>query len=138
VIESAFRKHAVSSAGAVGLWQLTAGTARRYGLRIDRYVDERRDPLKATEAAARYLKDLHARFGDWHLALAAYNAGEQRIARLVAKRPGSTFWQLSENGRLHAETADFVPKFLAVLQLTEGLEAYGFEPGSLLSASATL
>jgi len=127
LIESAFRPHAVSAAGAVGLWQLLASTGRHYGLRIDRSVDERRDPVKSTRAAARYLKDLHATFGDWHLSLAAYNSGEHAIARLLTSRPSVTFWELRQSGHLHAETADFVPKFLAAVQIAESPEAHGFD-----------
>ncbi|HVO22921.1 MAG TPA: lytic transglycosylase domain-containing protein [Candidatus Margulisiibacteriota bacterium] len=127
LIESAFRPHAVSRAGAVGLWQLVASTGRHYGLRIDRSVDERRDPVKSTRAAAKYLKDLHATFGDWHLSLAAYNSGEHAIARLLTARPNLTFWELRQSGRLHAETADFVPRFLAAVQIAEGPEAHGFD-----------
>jgi len=127
LIESDFRPHAVSRAGAVGLWQLLASTGRHYGLRIDRYVDERRDPVKSTRAAAKYLKDLHATFGDWHLSLAAYNSGEHAIARLLAGRPSVTFWELRQSGQLHAETADFVPKFLAAVQIAEGREAWGVD-----------
>lgn len=126
LIESAFRPHAVSGAGAVGLWQLLASTGRHYGLRIDRYVDERRDPVKSTRAAAKYLKDLHATFGDWHLSLAAYNSGEHAIARLLTN-PSVTFWQLRQSGHLRAETADFVPKFLAAVQIAESPEAHGFD-----------
>jgi len=127
LIESAFRPYAVSGAGAVGLWQLVASTGRHYGLRIDRYVDERRDPAKSTRAAAKYLKDLHATFGDWHLSLAAYNSGEHAIARLLASRPSLSFWELRQTGHLHAETADFVPKFLAAVQIAESPEAHGFD-----------
>lgn len=127
LIESDFRPHAVSRAGAVGPWQFIASTGRRYGLRIDRYVDERRDPLLSTRAAAKYLKALHAEFGDWHLSLAAYNTGEHAIAQLVARRPSVSFWELSERGLLYAETADFVPKFLAALQIAQSPEAHGFD-----------
>jgi len=126
LIESAFSPHAVSPAGAVGLWQLVAGTGRRYGLRIDRYVDERRDPVKSTRAAAKYLKDLHAMFGDWHLSLAAYNSGEHAIAQLLVRHPSFTYWDLRQRGYLCAETADFVPKFLAAAQIAESPEAHGF------------
>jgi membrane-bound lytic murein transglycosylase D len=127
LIESAFRPHAVSRAGAVGLWQLAASTGRHYGLRIDRYVDERHDPIKSTRAAARYLKDLHNTFGDWQISLAAYNSGEYALARLRARRPSDGFWELREGGHLHAETADFVPRFLAAVQIAQSPEAHGFE-----------
>ena len=127
LIESGFRPHAVSPAGAVGPWQFIAGTGRRYGLRIDRYVDERRDPVKSTQAAARYLKELHTMFGDWHLALAAYNTGEQNIARILETGAAETFWEMRRRGYLCAETADFVPQFLAALHIAETPAAYGFE-----------
>jgi hypothetical protein len=127
LIESGYSPHAVSRAGAVGPWQLVYGTGRRYGLRIDRYVDERRDPVKSTEAAAEYLKDLHDMFGDWHLSLAAYNTGEQNIARILERRRIESFWEMSERGYLYQETRDFVPEFLAALQIAETPEAYGFD-----------
>jgi len=127
LIESGYSPHAVSRAGAVGPWQLIYGTGRRYGLRIDRYVDERRDPVKSTEAAAEYLKDLHDMFGDWHLSLAAYNTGEQNIARILERRRFESFWDMSERGYLYQETSDFVPEFLAALQIAETPEAYGFD-----------
>lgn len=127
LIESGYSPHAVSRAGAVGPWQLIYGTGRRYGLRIDRYVDERRDPVKSTEAAAEYLKDLHDMFGDWHLSLAAYNTGEQNIARILERRRIESFWEMSELGYLYQETRDFVPEFLAALQIAETPEAYGFD-----------
>jgi hypothetical protein len=127
LIESGFRPHAVSRAGAVGPWQFISGTGRRYGLRIDRYVDERRDPVKSTYAAARYLKDLHDTFGDWQLSLAAYNTGEQNISRILERRRVEDFWEMSERGYLYQETRDFVPRFLAAVQIAEMPEAYGFD-----------
>jgi membrane-bound lytic murein transglycosylase D len=127
LIESGFREHAVSRAGAVGPWQLIPGTGRRYGLRIDRYVDERRDPVKSTQAAARYLKDLHNMFGDWHLSLAAYNTGEGNISRILEKGRAGDFWEMSDQGCLYQETENFVPEFLAALHIAETPEAYGFE-----------
>lgn len=127
LIESGFRPHAVSRAGAVGPWQLIPGTGRRYGLRIDRYVDERCDPVKSTEAAAHYLKDLYEMFGDWHLSLAAYNTGENNISRILERGRADDFWEMSERGYLYQETRDFVPGFLAALQIAEAPEAYGFD-----------
>ena len=133
LIESGFRLQAVSRAGAVGPWQLIRATARRYGLRIDRYVDERRDPVKSTRAAARYLRDLQAMFGDWHLSLAAYNTGEGTIARIRARRHLADFWQMRAGGYLYPETADFVPAFLAALRIAVAPERYGFTPPTALT-----
>jgi len=127
LIESGFSVHAVSRAGAVGPWQLISGTGRRYGLRIDAYVDERRDPVKSTQAAARYLKDLYNMFGDWHLSLAAYNTGEGTITRILERGRADDFWEMSARGYLYRETRDFVPGFLAALQIAETPEAYGFD-----------
>src|SRR5262249_10011013 len=127
LIESGFRTRAISRAGAVGPWQFIRGTGRRYGLRIDRYVDERRGPVKSTQAAAKYLKDLHEMFGNWHLSLAAYNTGEQNIARILGQGRVQNYWQMSERGYLYEETADFVPEFLAALHIAETPEAYGFD-----------
>ena len=128
LVESGFRTHAVSPARAVGLWQFIPDTGRRYGLRIDSFVDERRDPIKSTRAAARYLKDLYGMFNDWHLCLAAYNTGEGRISRLLSASDAEDFWQLSERGYLFRETQDYVPGFLAALQIASQPEAYGFQP----------
>ena len=128
LIESGFQTHAVSRAGAVGPWQLIPGTGRRYGLRIDQYVDERRDPVKSTQAAARYLKDLYAMFGDWHLSLAAYNTGEQNISRILERGRAEDFWEMRERGYLCQETRDFVPGFLAASQIAAAPAAYGFDP----------
>lgn len=128
LIESGFRPHAVSPAQAVGLWQFIPDTGRRYGLRVDSYVDERKDPTKSTVAAARYLRDLYGMFGDWHLSLAAYNTGEGRISRILNRGNSSNFWQMSDRGELHPETRNYVPGFLAALQIAAEPHAYGFQP----------
>ncbi len=127
LIESGYRTQAVSPAGAVGPWQFIPDTGRRYGLRIDEYVDERRDPVKSTEAAARYLRDLHSMFGDWHLSLAAYNTGEQNISRILDRSNAADYWEISERGYLCRETANYVPRFLAALQIANAPEEYGFD-----------
>lgn len=126
MIESGFRTNAHSHASAVGVWQFIPGTARRYGLRIDRYVDERRDPIRATEAAAKYLRDLYNVFGSWHLAMAAYNAGEIRILRAVFKGRKRNFWDLIQSKSLPKETAEYIPKFLAVVLIGQDPKKYGF------------
>lgn len=116
IVESGYQIAATSHAGAVGPWQFIRATGQRYGLRIDGYVDERRDPEKATRAAARYLRDLYDRFGDWHLALAAYNTGEGNVER--AKRHGcEDFWEMRERGLLHSETRDYVPRVIAAMEV---------------------
>ncbi len=128
LIESGFRTQAVSPARAVGLWQFIPGTGRRYGLRIDQYVDERRDPVPATHAAARYLKDLYAMFGDWHLTLAAYNTGEGRITGIIERGEADDYWEMTDRGCLYRETSDYVPEFLAAVQIAGEPELYGFVP----------
>jgi membrane-bound lytic murein transglycosylase D len=127
LIESGFQTGAVSRAGAVGPWQFMRQTGRRYGLRIDQYVDERRDPIKSTEAAARYLRDLYDMFNDWHLSLAAYNTGEGNIARILERRGSQDYWAMGERGYLVRETKEYVPRFLAALQIARSPESYGFE-----------
>src|SRR5881409_1116105 len=92
MIESGFNPRAVSRVGAKGLWQFMAGTARLYGLRVDRWVDERLDPEKSTGAAAAYLRDLRVRYGSWHLAQAAYNAGSVTVDRAVRATGSADFW----------------------------------------------
>lgn len=128
LIESGFRPQAVSPAGAAGPWQFIPATGRRYGLRIDALVDERRDPIKSTHAASLYLKDLHEMFGDWELSLAAYNSGEYRVARILAdKKDVDDFWDMRERGYLPSETSAYVPSFLAAVQIARAPEDYGFE-----------
>jgi peptidoglycan lytic transglycosylase D len=127
IVESGFSVHAVSHAGAVGPWQFIRGTGKRYGLRIDGYVDERRDPEKATRAAARYLRDLYERFGDWHLALAGYNSGEGNIERIQEWKGCEDFWEMSDRGYLPNETSEFVPRFLAAVEVAMAAQYYGFD-----------
>jgi membrane-bound lytic murein transglycosylase D len=127
IVESGFSIHAVSHAGAVGPWQFVRGTGKRYGLRIDGYVDERRDPELATRAAARYLRDLYELFGDWHLALAGYNSGEGNIQRIQDWKGCEDFWEMSDRGYLPNETSEFVPRFLAAVEVATSAKFYGFD-----------
>jgi hypothetical protein len=126
LIESGFLTHSVSPSGAVGLWQFVPSTARQYGLRIDSWVDERRDPLKSTRAAATYLKDLHDYFGRWYLAVAAYNAGQGAIDRAMQSSGAKDFWALSTKAKLREETRNFVPKFVAASLIASDPQKYGF------------
>jgi membrane-bound lytic murein transglycosylase D len=126
MIESGYVTHATSSARAVGIWQFIRGTAERYGLRANGIVDERRDPERATKAAAKYLKDLYNVFGSWRLAMAAYNAGEHRILSAIMKGKNRDFWTLAEKRVLPRETMDYVPKFFAAAIIGEKPEKFGF------------
>ena len=126
LIESGFNPHAYSPAGACGPWQLMKGTAQRYGLRVDKWIDERRDPEKSTQAAVKYLKDLHAMFGDWYLALTAYNAGEGKVAAAIHRYNSTDLWYLREKTYLKQESCDFVPKLLAAITIGKQPGEYGF------------
>jgi len=126
LIESGFNPYAYSRSRASGPWQFIASTGKRYGLRQDYWVDERREVDHATEAAADYLSDLYRRFGDWLLAIAAYNAGEGQVA-VAMKRTGSRdFWDLRDAYALPQETRDYVPKFMAAAIIAKNPEEYGF------------
>lgn len=127
LIESGFNPNAYSRARAVGPWQFINSTGRKYGLRIDDWVDERRDPVKSTVAAARYLKDLFNMFGSWNLALASYNAGEGRIQRALVKSKGDDFWDLTSTRHIRRETKEYVPKFMAATIIAKNPERYGFD-----------
>ncbi len=127
MIESGFNPRACSRANAVGPWQFMASTGKVYGLGNDWWRDERRDPLKATRAAARHLRDLHQRFdGDWYLAIAAYNAGAGKVERAIRKFDSRDFWQLCHGSYLRKETKNYLPKLLAVLLIAKEPEKYGF------------
>jgi membrane-bound lytic murein transglycosylase D len=126
MIESGFNPVAVSRAGAKGLWQFMAPTARRYGLRVDRWLDERLDPEKSTVAAASYLSDLYKLFGSWELAQAAYNAGEMKVLRAIQGTGTRDFWSLTRSRLLRDETKNFVPAIHAVTLIGQEPEQYGF------------
>src|SRR6266852_6166478 len=126
MIESGFDPLAVSRAGAKGLWQFMAPTARRYGLRVDEWLDERLDPEKSTMAAARHFIDLYAVFGSWNLAQAAYNAGERTVLEAIRAMGTSDFWALSRGQRLKDETKNFIPAIKAATLIAREPERYGF------------
>jgi membrane-bound lytic murein transglycosylase D len=131
MIESGLSNRAVSHAAAVGLWQFIAETGRRYGLEVSAYVDERRDPVKATTAALDYLEYLHDRFGSWYLAAAGYNSGENRVGRIMREMTGSErgtdadYWRIAH--RLPRETRDYVPLMLAAGFIGKNPNAHGFD-----------
>jgi hypothetical protein len=117
-VESKYQAYARGDHGELGIWQLRPATARRFGLEVNARHDDRVHVDGSTRAAARYLAFLYARYGDWPLALAAYNAGEGRIDRALARRPGASFWELAERGALPPISREYVPKILAVVRVT--------------------
>jgi len=126
MIESGFSAQAYSWAKASGPWQFIPTTGRLYGLKQDFWVDERRDPMKSTRAAARYLRRLHEDLGGWYLAWAAYNAGGGRLSRMIQRRGTSDFWQLSDGKGLAKETKHYVPKLIACALIAKHPKAFGF------------
>ena len=125
--ESGFHPLAVSRAGARGMWQFMASRATAYGLERNWWVDERQDPEKATRAAARHLKDLYKEFGDWYLAMAAYNSGPVTVQNAVARTGYPDFWELYNRGVLPKETRNYVPIILAVTIMAKNPKQYGLE-----------
>jgi membrane-bound lytic murein transglycosylase D len=139
LIESGFSNTATSRAKAVGMWQFMKRTAKGYGLRVDSWVDERRDPYKATDAAARHLADLNRRFGSLYLAAAAYNAGSGKVSRGIIRLPDeesdsvnsdATFFRLYDTKLLRRETKDYVPKLIAAALIAKQPKRYGFQATS--------
>lgn len=134
MIESGFNPKAYSHAKAGGLWQFIAETGQRYGLTVNRRVDERNHPDKATDAALEYLTDLHERFGSWYLAAAAYNTGENRVGRIMREVTGkergtdADYYRISS--RLPRETRDYVPMMIAAARISKEPAKYGFGPDS--------
>jgi len=127
-VESGFNNHAYSYAHACGPWQFIASTATHYGLKIDYWVDERKDPELATKAAANYLKELHNQFKDWYLTAAAYNAGNGTIQKLIKRYKVRDYWSLIKKAReLKLETKQYVPKWIATIIIARNPKAYGFE-----------
>lgn len=128
LIESGFNPAAYSRAKAVGPWQFIESTGRNYGLQINQWIDERRDPVKSTHAAAKYLKGLYNMFGSWPLALASYNAGEGKVMRAIRRTRSNDFWDLRSTSHLQLETKNYVPKFMAATIIAKNPEKYGFSP----------
>ncbi len=124
--ESAFEPKALSRAQAKGMWQFISSRGKEYGLRQTWWIDERSDPEKSTRAAARHLKDLYQQFGDWYLAMAAYNSGPFRVERALAKTGADNFWTLAEKKALPKETINYVPNILALTIIGKNPEKYGF------------
>jgi membrane-bound lytic murein transglycosylase D len=123
IIESGFNPHAYSRAHAAGIWQFIPSTGRAYGLRQNYWIDERRDPLKSTDAAIRYLRKLYKDFGDWHLALAAYNCGENGLARTMRRDNATSYWELKT---LPRETHNYVPLYLGSLIIAKNPDVFDF------------
>lgn len=132
MIESGFSTWAYSRAHAVGPWQFIRATGRRYGLKVNAWVDERRDVVKSTHAAAAYLRDLYAEFGSWYLAAAAYNAGEAKVRRALKYHQADDFWGIAHPTRrrsyLKRETRNYVPKMVAAAMIAKNPDKYGFPP----------
>ncbi len=126
LVESGFNPYAYSRAKATGPWQFMKGTGQLYGLRIDQYVDERRDPIKSTVAAARYLRDLYDLFGAWPLAMAAYNAGEGKVLRALQKTQAESFSEISKTKLIRLETKQYIPRIMAATIIAKNLDQYGF------------
>lgn len=117
IIESSMNPHAISRVGATGLWQFMFGTAKGYGLNMDNFVDERKDPVQASYAAAAYFRDAYNELGDWLLAIAAYNCGKGNVTRAIDKAGSNDFWQIRPY--LPKETRDYVPAFIAAVYVMQ-------------------
>lgn len=126
MIESGFNNSAKSRAKAVGPWQFIRPTGMRYGLRVDYWMDDRRDTRKSTTAAIQYLRELFEEFGSWELAAAGYNAGENKVRRAIAKYRTNDFWEISRHRFFKRETRDYVPKIIAAAILSKNATLFGF------------
>ena len=126
LVESGFNPRAYSRARASGPWQFIRSTGRMYGLTVNWYVDERRDPIKSTVAAARHLRDLYDLFGSWPLALAAYNAGAGKVSRAIAKTGTRDFWTIAGTRYIRRETKQYVPRFMAAMIIATRPSLFGF------------
>ncbi len=128
LIESGFSSQAFSHASAVGYWQFIRGTGKRYKLKINQLIDERRDPVLSTQAAAEYFKDLYGLFNSWYLAMASYNVGEGRVIKATRKYKTQDFWALTKIRRaLPRETDEYIPKFIAAKLIAKNPSKYGFD-----------
>jgi len=141
IIESGFRVDATSRARARGTWQFMASTARLFGLRVDWQVDERLDPFKAADAAARFLKHLYEEYGDWYIALACYNGGPRRVEKAMRALQTADFFTINQSRHIRRETKNYVPAFLASLLIARSPGEYGFSIGGgepVFAASKTV
>ena len=134
LIESGFRVDAVSRARAKGSWQFMAATARLFGLRVDWQVDERLDPFKAADAAARFMKNLYEKYNDWYLVLACYNGGPRRVKKAMRMLQTADFFEINQSRHIRRETRNYVPAFLASLIIARSPQEYGFatNPGDVV------
>ncbi|RZK56434.1 MAG: LysM peptidoglycan-binding domain-containing protein [Pedobacter sp.] len=123
IIESSMNPHAISRVGATGMWQFMFGTAKAYGLNMDNFVDERKDPIQASYAAAAYFRDAYEELGDWLLAIAAYNCGKGNVTRAIDKAGSRDFWEIRKF--LPKETRDYVPAFIAAVYLMNYSQTHG-------------
>lgn len=128
LIESGCNPFAVSRAGAVGIWQFIESTAKLYGLKINYWIDERKDFIKSTHASAKYLKKLYEIFGDWRIAVASYNAGEGRLNRVLKVKNYIDYWKIVNSGLLPYETVAYLPQWLAITLIVKNPTKYGFQP----------
>jgi membrane-bound lytic murein transglycosylase D len=126
IVESSLNPHAVSRVGATGLWQFMFGTAKAYGLNMDNFVDERKDPIQASYAAAAYFKDAYEELGDWLLAIAAYNCGKGNVQRAIDKAGSRNFWDIRRF--LPRETSNYVPAFIAAVYVMKYADAHQIAP----------
>ena len=127
IVESALKPRAKSRVGATGLWQFMFATGKQFGLNVSSYVDERSDPIKSTEAACKYLASLYRIYGDWDLALAAYNSGPGNVTKAIRRSGGyKNYWNIRRH--LPRETAGYLPAFLATTYIFEYAEEHGFQP----------
>lgn len=126
MIESGFSNHATSTAFAVGPWQFIRATGERFGLKINWWIDERKDFDKSTRAAAKYIKQLYGMFGSWYLVAAAYNTGENRVKNIINKHKTKNFWELVNKGAFVDETENYIPKLIAATLISKAPNLYGF------------
>jgi len=127
MIESGFNTTVSSRASAVGTWQFMRATGQNYGLTVNRYVDDRCDPVKSTKAAAAYLSKLYKDFDSWHLAVAAYNAGEGKIRKAMKQSDTDDFWEIAQSQYIHSETKLYVPQLIAAIMIAKDPKKYGFD-----------
>ena len=126
LIESAYSPRAFSRTGAAGIWQFMPGTGKEYGLKVDFWMDERRDPKKSTVAAARHLRDLYRVYKDWGLVLAAYNSGMGSVNRAIRRSKSRDIWRIITGRYLKRETCEYIPRFYASVEIARNYEEYGF------------